>query len=168
MPTPLPPPVEIELFHAVGRVVTRWGFIDALLAEICRVLYSDLGGHSSQKKPPTKLSSRLDYIGKCFRNKDQLRSLAEGLEMVCVTIKDIDEHRNFLVHGCLTEYHPERAVFVFTKLKPNPTQSGYDQWSMDLTLADLGHVAEASKQVVSALSEVGKHLARLVEINQGK
>jgi hypothetical protein len=122
-----------------------------------------MGGHSSQKKPPTRLSQRIDYIGKCFRNKPALTQWAEFMALVCKTIEDIDTHRNFLVHGCLTDYHPGGEVFTFSKVKPKPDQSGYDQWSMDLTIEDLHQVSEASKQVISALSEMGKCLQRLAD-----
>jgi hypothetical protein len=162
----MPHLIESALYHAVGRVVTRWGYIDALLATLCSTLFEDLGGHTSAKKPPHPLSKRLEYIGKCFRNKPSIAEYAELMGLVCKTIKDIDTHRAFLVHGCMTEYHSVQQIFTFTKMDTKTDNSGYEQRSMDLSLNDLHQVAEASKQVISALSEMNKHLNSIPNANQ--
>jgi hypothetical protein len=155
-PVALPKEVEIELYHVMGGIIIRFGFIDALTADICRILFEDLGGHSSQKKPPRPLSVRLEYIGRCFRNKPELAAMKDDVEILAKAIKEIDFLRNFLVHGCLTGYYGH--TYQFTKLDGREDFSGYDQNSMMLAHDKLAELAQACTHAVRGLTEIGRKL----------
>src|SRR6478752_4807748 len=122
---PMPKHVEIELYHTIGGIVIRYGFIDTLIADLCRILFEDLGGHSSEKKPPRPIGVRLKYIAKCFRNKPELAHWKDGAEDFIELIKTVDGVRNYLIHGCLTQYYPDQKAFRFTKLDRNEDETGY-------------------------------------------
>jgi hypothetical protein len=170
MPTPLTREVWTVFYHAIGRVVVKYGFIDALIANTCKRLFEDLGGHSSQKKAPRPMGVRLEYIGKCFRNKPELADLKQTAENICATIEQIDFYRAYLIHGCMTEHfvHTTNPSFQFTKLDPAEGGGGYEEKSITVSLQELSYLAETSTQVIAGLADLGHCLEALVTIRKGQ
>jgi hypothetical protein len=170
MPTPLTREVWTVFYHAIGRVVVKYGFIDALIATTCRVLFEDLGGHSSQKKAPRPMGVRLEYIGKCFRNKPELADLKQMAENICATIQQLDFYRAYLVHGCMTEHftHDSNPSFEFTKVDTKKDGDGYEQVAITVSLQELAYLAETSTQVINGLTTLGKCLDPIVLIRKGQ
>lgn len=170
MPTPLTPKVWTVFYHAIGRVIIKYGFIDTLVANTCHTLFVDLGGHSSQKKAPRPMGVRLAYLGKCFRNKPELFDLKQMAENICATIEQIDFYRAYIVHGCMTEHfpHEQNPGFQFTKLDTKNDGNGYEQNTIVVYLSELSQLAEASTQVISGLTELGKSLGPIVAVRNGK
>jgi hypothetical protein len=159
MPTPMPMPKHVEtiFYHAIGGIVIRYAYIDAIMATLCDVLFTELGGYPGFKEAPQCMSKRLGLMGKCFRNKPELADLKGMAENLRTTIKEIDLHRAYIVHGCMTEYSPNGGgppVFQFTKVDPKESRDGYDQTSITLTQPQLAHIAQACTQVVRGLREL--------------
>jgi len=153
--------VERPFLVSVGEIVIRWGYIDTLLAQTCGVLFEQFGGHSSEKRPPRALGRRLAYIGKCFRNNPTLLPLAALAENIATAARQIAKHRDFLVHGCLTEYIAAVPSFQFTKLDGREDNTGYEQTSTKLTERELIEISEAAFAVLLQLSELGTELRKL-------
>lgn len=162
MEPPLPKEIEDEFHRVIGGIIIRFGFIDTLISNICHSLFVDLGGHSSQKETPRNMSVRLRYIGKCFRHKPVLHSLRDDMERLCQQVREVDKHRNFIVHGCLTQFFPFRNAFEFTKLDTNADNSGYNFTSAAFTYQELVDIAQTSSVIISGLANVGKCLIEIV------
>ena len=170
MPTPMPKNVEIEFYHVIGGLVVRYGYIDSLIATVCKNLFEDLGGHSSQKRAPRPMGVRLEYIGKCARNKPELSAQRDRMEAFCDLVSQIDWFRNFVIHGCMTEYFPDPVApsFQFTKLDTRLDGTGYDQVSMTICRSDLVQLAQASGEVVDSIRIVGTELRDMVAAEKGQ
>lgn len=161
MPLPMPREVEINLYHNIGAIIIRWGVLDALLATSCQILFENLKGHPSHKEPPRALSKRLEFMKKCFNNKPELAFAAQSVSDLCIAIEEIGKHRDYFVHGCLTDYFPEPTAYQFTKMDMKPDKTGYDQWSTKLSKTDLLNIAKSSEQVCVRLGEIGRTLRKL-------
>lgn len=159
---PIPKNVEVEFYHTIGGIVIRYGFIDTLIADMCRIFFEDLGGHSSEKKPPRPISVRLGYLGKCFRNKPEVAHWKEVYEDFHELIEGVDGVRNYLIHGCLTQYFPDRTAFQFTKLDRNADETGYQQNSVTYTKDQLVQFAHACTEIVRNLQMIGRDLEQVV------
>lgn len=168
MKAPMPKHVEMQFYHVIGGIVIRYGFIDSLVAEAARILFEELGGHSSQKHPVRPMSVRLEYIGKCLRNKPELASLTSMGEEMIGSVKNLDGMRQFLIHGMLTEYFPVPGLFQFTKLDPNDSKTGYEQESMAFSQAQLAEMANLCTEVVRGLTWLGKELQAVAAAKKGQ
>jgi hypothetical protein len=166
--TPMPENVRIQLYHTLGGIIFSYGFVDSLVATVCRVLFEDLGGHPSQKQAFRPMGVRLRYMEKCFRNKPELAEMTEDALFLVARIRELDDLRNYLVHGCMTEYFPDGEAFQFTKVDMNSDRSGYEQWSKTLTHAQLAEMAQACTYVVRGLTPIGKRLEGLAGARKGQ
>jgi len=170
MSTPLPKPTEIQFYHVVGGIIIRFGYIDALLADMCRILFEHLGGYSSQKRPPTRISERLTFVQKCFSGKPTLVAMAADVEDICKVIKDIDYHRNYIVHGAMTRYSPDpdpyKSTYEFTKVDKRDDNSGYDHFAITLSYRQLVDLAKACEEVVRGLTSVGANIHEIAGLER--
>jgi hypothetical protein len=166
MPTPLPTHVEAEFYRVVGAIVIRYGFIDAHVASLCGMLFTDLGGHPSQKRPPRPMGTRLDYLGKCFRNKPQLSHVRQSAETCLTDVKTAETFRQYIVHGCLMEFFPQTTAFQFMKLDQKPDDSGYEPNSIVLTIEQLLQLAQTCANAIRGLERISHELQKLVALKQ--
>lgn len=154
---------------SLGEIILYWGFIDALTAALCSLLFEQLGGHPSEKSPPVTLGRRLRYIGKCFRNNPKLSSLAELAEAICGEIRELAKHRDFIVHGCITEYVLNLPVptIQYTKMDRKPDHTGYEQTSTRFTELELVKISHAAFQVYLRLTELGDATRKFLPPEKG-
>lgn len=164
----MPDHVLIEFYHVLGGFITRYGFIDALIADMCRIITEDLGGHRSHKEPPQNMSRRRDLIEVYYRDDPGLAGDCEAITDICHTVKAIDYIRHFIVHGCQTEFFPEDQTYQFTKVDRRKDKTGYEQTSIKVTQSQLSDLTHSCEQTVRHLTPIGARLEEYATVRKGQ
>ena len=158
----IPWSVQSALNQVVGAIVIRWSLIDSGIAQASQILWQHMGGHTSEKEPPRELSRRVRFIKDCFRTNPLLAPLAPAFSVIKAQINQIVPHRDFLVHGTLTEFFPSEAAFQFTKI--NATKTGHEQHSTKLSMAELLQIVGGIDECATNLITLGEKLQQLAGI----
>jgi len=154
----MPREVEIVFYHSIGRLMNRWGYIDSLFSQLCSDLIEELG-HSPKGKVPWGLTDRLSFVLECFETDQRIRTGIDAVKAIVEDVKQVDIHRGYIVHGCMTQYFPEGPKFQFTKLDRTADRRSYEQFSMIIALDDIHQLSDASSDLVTGLSKIAKLVA---------
>jgi hypothetical protein len=160
MPVNIDREIAEPFYRVVGAIIIKWGGVDTLITQTCKILFEDLGGHSAYKKPPHDLTTRLQFIQDCIGPNSALLPLKTQAEWICERTREVASHRTYIAHGLLTAYSPEGHVFQFTKVNKRADTTGYDQVSTNLSMAELLQIDEAVEQIMAALVQLGEALQR--------
>jgi hypothetical protein len=151
----MPQEVEIVFYHSIGRLMNRWGYIDSLFSQICSDLIDGLG-HSPKGKAPWGLTERLNFVLDCFEADRRIKNGIDAVKVIVEDVKQIDVHRGYVVHGCMTQYFPEGPEFQFTKLDRSADRYKYEQYSMIITQQQIHQLSDVSTDLIVGLSEIAK------------
>ena len=113
-------------------------------------------GHPAPKRVPWGLMERLAYAMRCFDADARFTDAKTQIMEMFDAVKQIDDHRGFIVHGCKTEFFPSQMAVQFTKLDRNEAKTAYVQLSTTITFDELARLADATQHVVAGLITVGK------------
>lgn len=154
----MPREVELVFYHSIGRLMNRWGYIDSLFSQLCSDLIKEMG-HIPKGKVPWGLTDRLNFVLECFEADWRIKNGIDAVKVIVEDVKQVDIHRGYIVHGCMTQYFPEGPRFQFTKLDRSADKRSYEQLSMIITLDEIHQLSDASSDLVAGLSQLGKLVA---------
>jgi len=157
----MPKHVQVIFYHVLGGFIARYGFIDSLVASMCQILFENMGGHPDFVSAPQRFTKRREFILKCYAVDPRLSPDEPALVNIFKTLDGVDDYRHFIVHGCHTDYFPEKEAHQFTRVDARDDRKGYQQISITVTHRVLTEVTQAGTQIVKGLVPIGDRLQKI-------
>jgi len=104
------------LSGALGHVVLGWSFIETSFSHWIATIYKPLRADKIEREIPIQFKRKTKFLKRCFNQVTPLNAFRdEALDLINVA-HQLNDHRNFLLHGVLSTYDRQDHEFKFVRL----------------------------------------------------
>jgi hypothetical protein len=157
----MPEDVYAPLCSAIGSVVINWSLAECAL-DICGVIiFHAAGGRHEDKRLPRGLSTKLEFLERCFKKIESLNQFRAEATSVFEAAKYMSRTRNFLIHGMLSDFeieHPWTIKFVNMDLIEKNTK--YQEKILNITIGQIAEFGDDSARLAGDAQRLAELLRR--------
>ena len=143
-----------ELYTAIGTVSAQWARLEQHIDAV--LLHINNPDHSREifdPKHPASFSRKIFLIKRWFNQHPALSQMTDDMRTLTSKLKEINTHRQNLIHGVLEQWDTEKQSAVFRTLK----YIGDDEF----VLSTHTYTMEAIRDVADIVSSSNRFLANI-------
>lgn len=120
-----------------GELIINWSLMDSIIVKMVAAIYHAAGGKHEHPTMPFEFSRRVKFLRRCVKKIPALAPFASEMNEITRIAKVLLPIRDFIIHGAISAYDPDRQVYTFEKLDIDYSDNMHEANRLHVRLTDL-------------------------------